>query len=55
MEIAQAGRYQFALRRWPPETQHAIDAGIEGDDVEWRREWVDEDYWHWYTGGRASP
>ena len=55
VEIAQAGRYQFALRRWPPETQHAIDAGIDGDDVEWRREWVDKDYWHWYTGGRALP
>lgn len=55
VEIARAGRYEFALRRWPPETQHALDAGIEGDDVEWRREWIEERFWYWYSGGRALP
>ena len=55
VEIMQGGRYEFGLRRWPPETQHAIDAGIEGDDVEWRREWVEERFQFWYTGGVALP
>jgi len=38
VDILQGGRYEFELRRWPPETQHAIDAGIEGHDVAWERE-----------------
>ncbi|MCE2489718.1 MAG: arylsulfatase [Anaerolineae bacterium] len=55
VEILEGGRYEFELRRWPPETQHAIDAGIEGDDVPWEREWVEKRFYFWYTGGVALP
>ena len=55
VEFTRGGRYEFALRRWPPETQHALDAGIEGEDIAWRSEWIEERFWHWYRGGRALP
>lgn len=55
VEVAHAGAYALEVRRWPRETGHALAAGIEGDDVPWRRDAVPEDSWGLYTGGRALP
>jgi hypothetical protein len=40
VEVAEAGRYEFELRRWPREQDTAIGDGIPGEIT-------------WYTGGRA--
>ncbi len=55
VDIRRAGEYAVELRRWPKEAGRAIAAGIDGDDVSWRRECVDERSWGMYTGGRALP
>jgi arylsulfatase A-like enzyme len=51
--VERAGLYEFALRRWPGEAGHAIRAGIEGDDIGFRRDVIAEAEWGLYTGGRA--
>ena len=51
--IEQAGRYQFDLRRWPPETSHTLTSGIDGDDIDWRRDVISGRFAGWYTGGVA--
>jgi hypothetical protein len=51
--VAQAGLYEFALRRWPAEAGHALRAGIEGADAGFRRDAVAEADWDWYAGGAA--
>jgi arylsulfatase A-like enzyme len=53
VRVETAGRYRIELRRWPREANRALNAGIEGDDIEWRREWISERDWPWYEGGRA--
>ena len=53
--VERPGVYEFELRRWPEEAGHAIAAGIDGDDIEWDREGVDENAHHYYTGGEALP
>ena len=50
--VERAGVYEFALRRWPAEAGHAIRAGIEGDDIAFRRDAIAQaDLWM-YTGGK---
>ncbi|MCF7855356.1 MAG: hypothetical protein K9N51_11210, partial [Candidatus Pacebacteria bacterium] len=51
--VEQPGRYTFELRRWPREAGHDIRAGIDGDDVEFRRECITPESHSWYTGGTA--
>jgi arylsulfatase A-like enzyme len=51
VRIERAGRYTFELRRWPVESGHALDAGIDGSDIEWRRDAVSADDWSLYEGG----
>lgn len=51
--VEQAGEYSFELQRWSPESARALDVGIDGDDIVWRRDVVMADYAHWYTGGVA--
>ncbi len=51
--IEQAGAYQFSLRRWPAEAGHELRAGLEGDDVPFRRDAINPADWRTYTGGAA--
>ena len=53
--VEQAGPYEFALRRWPAEAGHALTAGLEGDDVMFRRDAVAEADWGLYCGGASLP
>jgi len=55
IDVARAGKYVFELRRWPSEADRAIRAGIEGDDVPWKKEWIGAPDWYYYTGGSAQP
>lgn len=55
VDVIQDGRYRIELFRWPPEADRAITAGISGDDVEWRRDAVEERFHAMYTGGLAIP
>jgi hypothetical protein len=50
--VERAGLYDFELRRWPAEAGHAIRAGIDGDDIAFRRDAIAEADWRMYTGGR---
>lgn len=53
--VCRSGRYRFELRRWPREAGHALGAGIEGDDIEWRRDAVQPGYENLYSGGVSLP
>jgi arylsulfatase A-like enzyme len=53
VRIEQAGLYAFALRRWPTEAGHPIRAGLDGDDVPFRRDGIAETDWWLYAGGQA--
>jgi arylsulfatase B len=43
IDVAEAGRYTFELRRWPREDDRAMSDGIPGEIEDW------------YTGGNALP
>jgi hypothetical protein len=51
--VEQDGLYEFDLRRWPTEAGHALRAGIDGDDIEFRRDAIAKSAWVHYTGGKA--
>ena len=51
--VEAAGLYEFALRRWPVEAGHALTAGLEGDDIAFRRDAIAEADWGLYSGGQA--
>jgi len=51
--VERAGTYEFALRRWPAEAGHEIRAGLDGDDVTFRRDAIAEPDWAYYAGGQA--
>ena len=53
IDVKVAGDYEIELRRWPTEAGHAITAGIDGDDVEWRRDCILPINYEHYTGGVA--
>ena len=53
IDVRRAGRYRVELRRWPEDAGHALDAGIDSDDVAWRRDAIQEDDAPHYTGGAA--
>lgn len=49
-----AGEYEFVLRRWPEETGYAINAGIEGEDVDQGPEGlISKSALNWYRDGKA--
>lgn len=53
VDIRSPGAYEIELRRWPEETGYAAIAGIDGDDIEWRKDAIkDADASH-YSGGTA--
>ncbi len=53
VRVERAGTYEFSLQRWPTEAGHGIRAGIEGDDIAFRRDAIAEKEWVHYTGGKA--
>ena len=53
IDVRRAGPYRVELRRWPEDAGHALDAGIDGDDVEWRRDAIQERHAPHYRGGVA--
>ena len=53
LRIARPGRYRFELRRWPEEADRALAAGIDGSDIEWRRDSIDGRDRKLYEGGVA--
>jgi arylsulfatase A-like enzyme len=53
VKVEQAGRYELALYRWPPEAGHGLRAGIEGADVGFRRDAIARSDWELYVGGEA--
>ncbi len=55
VEVRQSGRYRIDLRRWPEETGYALIAGIDGDDVKWRRDCIQSKHASMYSGGVAVP
>lgn len=55
VEVEVEGDYAIELRRWPASVDRPLTAGVEGDDVPWRREWIPEGDWGHYTGGKALP
>ena len=54
-DVRRAGRYGIELRRWPEDAGYALDAGIDGDDVEWRRDAIQAQHTPHYSGGVALP
>lgn len=42
IEVEHAGEYVIELRRWPREANREITLGVDGDDIEWRKEWIPE-------------
>ncbi len=55
VQVEASGRYLIELRRWPKEVERPLVAGVEGDDIEWRRDCIPQEAWSQYTGGRAVP
>lgn len=55
IKVKDPGKYEIELRRWPQETGYAITSGIEGSDIEWRKDIITERWWSWYTNGKALP
>ena len=53
--VESDGRYDVELRRWPREAGHGMQAGIEGDDIVWRKEECWGPWHHAYTGGTPLP
>jgi arylsulfatase A-like enzyme len=53
LDVKQAGQYRVELRRWPHTTSHSLIAGIDGDDIEWREDWISKKYKSFYSGGAA--
>jgi len=55
VDVRSAGTYEFELRRWPREAGYALVDGIDGDDVEQRRDCYEERAMDRYSGGEALP
>ncbi len=55
VDVRAAGKYAIEFRRWPEESGQAIAAGIEGDDVEWRKDVIGEKRAEYHSGGVALP
>ena len=53
IHVEEKGVYSFEFRRWPKEGERNIIDGIEGDDVDWRKDCISDTYASWYTDGKA--
>jgi len=52
IEVEEDGEYEFSISRWPKSEKRPIIQGIDGDDVEFYREYIQEKNWACYTGGK---
>ena len=55
IDVEADGDYTIELRRWPREAERPLTAGIDGDDVPFRRDAIPEGAWGLYTTGKALP
>jgi hypothetical protein len=55
VRVENDGLYQFELRRWPKDAGLPIQAGIEGDDIEFRADGIAPGSEGMYRGGTALP
>ena len=55
VDVRSAGTYEFELRRWPREAGYALIDGIDGDDVEQRRDCYEKRAMDRYSGGEVLP
>lgn len=55
VNVRSAGTYVFEMRRWPREAGYPLADGIDGDDVEQRRDCYAEKDKNRYSGGQALP
>lgn len=53
LDVQVAGNYRIELRRWHHTTSHMLNAGISGNDIDWREDWISDKYKSWYSGGVA--
>jgi arylsulfatase A-like enzyme len=53
IDVRRAGSYAIEMRRWPEETGYPVTTGIEGDDIEWRKDCIRESDTPHYSGGVA--
>lgn len=55
IEVEEKGHYQIEIRRWPSSQDRGLTEGIEGDDIEFSKDFIQEKHWYLYTGGNALP
>lgn len=55
IKVCHTATYRIELRRWPKESGHSLDAGIEDDDIEWRKDAIQEQDFSRYRGGVSLP
>jgi arylsulfatase A-like enzyme len=53
IEVKTEACYRIELRRWPKTENRAIVSDIKGDDIEFRRDFIQEKNWGDYTGGES--
>ena len=51
--VESDGTYEFELRRWPKEAGHAIGEGVNGDDIDFRRDGIAPGAEALYSGGNS--
>lgn len=55
VRVEKDGLYEFELRRWPKDAGYPIQAGIEGDDIEFRADGIAPGSEGMYRDGTALP
>ncbi|MGL1894494.1 MAG: arylsulfatase [Spirochaetaceae bacterium] len=54
INVKESGTYEIEMCRWPIEGNgRSIREGIDGDDIVWNKNDVDETKYDFYTGGKA--
>ncbi len=51
--VEREGLYEFDMRCWPVEVGHRIRGGIEGEDVEYRKDDIEPGAAGYYSGGKV--
>ena len=55
VDVRSSGRYAIDIRRWPEEAGYPARSGIDGDDIEWRKDAIEARHSVNYSGGVAIP
>lgn len=53
VEVEYDGQYEFHLRRWPKSQNRPIVQGINGEDIQFKKESIQQKHWECYTQGIA--